>query len=130
MSNCSCIYVDDYDTADFHKSVKRKAIKEHKCCECGRTIERGEIYEYVSAKYDGRIDTFKTCLDCLSIRDVFFCNGWLYEGMKEALWEHLLEMSFGEIPEDCIAELTPGGQALVCGMIEEIWEDYFDDDED
>ena len=130
MSNCSCIYIDNYESADFHTSVKRKAIKNHRCCECGRTINRGETYEYVSGKWDSYIGTYKTCGDCLSIRNTFFCDGWLYEGMTEALWEHLLEMRFGEISEDCIAELTPGGQALVCGMIEEIWKDYFDEDED
>ena len=128
MGDCSCVYVGDYEVADFHTSTERKAIKEHKCCECGRTINRGEIYEYVSTKYDGDIDTFKTCLDCLSIRWVFFCNGWLYEGMKEYLWEHLLE-GFGDISEDCLCELTPRARALVCGMIEEIWERYYDNDE-
>lgn len=66
---------------------------------------------------------FKTCVDCLSIRTEFFCDGFLYEGMKEALVEHLQNMD-GNVDEDCLAELTPNARAFVCNIIEDIWQDF------
>jgi len=117
---CSCIYVDNYDQPEFIYEETRKARKEHNCCECGRIISRGEKYEHTTGKWD-RIDTFKTCIDCLSIRNAFFCAGWGYTMIQSDLWEHLLEMN-GDISGDCIAELTPGARDMVCDMIEEIWE--------
>jgi len=129
MGECACIYVDDYETAEFYTDKRPVARKVHKCCECGGTIKPGEKYEYVTAKWGGAISTYKTCLDCLSIRKVFFCNGWLFEGNLEHLWEHIQCMG-GAISEDCIVGLTPGARSRVCGMIEEYWDEYHDDNED
>lgn len=39
----------------------RKARKEHKCCECGKTIEKGETYVVSSGIWDGKPDRFKQC---------------------------------------------------------------------
>ncbi len=48
-------------------SVTRKARKTHKCCECGRTINAGEKYQYSSGIWDGEPDSFKQCLNCNEI---------------------------------------------------------------
>ncbi len=122
MGNCSCVYVgNDYDPPEFHRAIIRKAIKDHVCCECKRTVRRGEKYEYVSALYDGHISNYKTCEDCLSIRDELFCEGWYYTKAKEYLWEYLQDVD-GEISEDCLVVLTPRARSMICDMIEEIWE--------
>jgi hypothetical protein len=130
MSECSCVYVDYGDPMpEFYTTRKPTAKKEHKCCECHRTIKPSEKYEYVSGLWEKNFLILKTCSDCLSIRNEFFCEGWLYEDMKEALQEHLNSMD-GNINEDCLSALTPGARVFVCNMIEEIWEDFYDNMED
>jgi len=125
MDACSCVYVGDYDPADFTDSKVRKARKEHKCTDCSRTIGAGEDYEHVFGVWDGSTHTFKTCKDCLSVRDVFFCEGYVYGGLWELLTEHFCAAP--DVDFDCLVELTPRARERVCGMIEEWWED---DDED
>jgi hypothetical protein len=44
------------------------ARKEHKCCECGGTIQIGEKYHYCHGIWDGRASTYKVCVDCDSLR--------------------------------------------------------------
>ena len=119
---CSCaINIDsDGDTASLFKSKIVTARKEHQCCECHRKIMLGEEYENVNGKWDFGFETDKTCLDCVSLRDVFF-ESWIYT----QVWENFQD-DFGYtdsvIPESCIAALTPGASAKVCELIELSWE--------
>ena len=122
MAECSCVYVDVDNYADLHEAKTRKARKEHKCNECGRTIGIRENYEHVSGLWDGRFSHYKTCMDCLSLRNEFFCEGWNYEMVHEDLTEYIQEAQ-GQIPEDCILRLTPGAQATVFEKIEAVWEE-------
>jgi hypothetical protein len=62
----SCDYED---RPDFYKQVWKKANKEHRCCECGYTVKKGEVYEHVTSMYDGSISTFKTYERCVDLRD-------------------------------------------------------------
>lgn len=55
------------DMPEAFNSVTRKARKNHKCCECGCTIESGEKYQYSSGIWDGKPDSFKQCLNCNEI---------------------------------------------------------------
>lgn len=126
MSNCSCVCVDYGDPMPgFYTKRNPTAKKEHKCSECKRIIKPFEKYEYASGLWEGKFLIFKTCSDCLSIINEFFCDGHLYEGIKESLYEHLQDMN-GETDEDCLVALTPGARAFVCNMIEEIWIDIND----
>ena len=72
---------------------QRRAKKAHKCGECGRTIEPGETYESVSGIYDGSFDTYKTCLQCCSVRKWLanVCAGWVYSEVLEEIEEHFYE---------------------------------------
>jgi len=63
-AECYC----DYDPPDFYHREVRSARKEHACGECGASILPGEKYEYVSAKWDGYVDSFKTCEQCVDLR--------------------------------------------------------------
>jgi len=128
MNDCACVYVGDYDGPEFVSEKIVKARKIHKCGECGREISPGEKYEKVVGKWEGDLSSHKTCVDCLSIRDNFFCNGWAYGGIWEHLQEHLLEMQ-GSVSSDCLIGLTPKARESVCEHIEDIWERYFDDEE-
>ena len=96
----------------------RKARKPHKCYECHRTIKSGEKYKYEVNVYDGEIDKFKTCIDCMSVRDAMFCN-FLYGEIWEAVREQVRD---GGIPESCLARVTKPAREKICSMIEEYWE--------
>ena len=77
----------------------RTARKRHQCCECHRSIEPGEQYEYASGldTYDvcGWVH-FKTCRHCIAAREWLtkVCGGWLYEGVLEDLDEHRIETQY------------------------------------
>jgi len=70
-----------------------KARKTHMCCECLRTIERGETYEQVSSLYDGRWSRFKTCKHCLIAREFLEveCDSYTARDVLEELREHYSE---------------------------------------
>lgn len=122
MSDCSCIYVDADDGPDFYNERMPIARKEHICCECSRKIERGETYENFSGKWDFTFSSFKTCIDCLSIRHAFFCESWIFGEIYEDLWEHISEVD-GQISTDCILSLSPRAKETVLDMIDRLWED-------
>lgn len=130
--SCACINVGDYDGDDnFYKLNGRTvtARKVHKCYECGKPIEIGAQFLFEQLWNEGTIDTYKTCLTCLSIRNVLFCNGFCYGGLFEYLYSHLDNGDCG-VDESCISVLTPAARDVVCGMIEECWERYFDEEDD
>lgn len=80
---CFC----DYEMPEFCHIELRKARKEHRCDECGRIIERGDTYENVHGKWDGRLDTFKTCSRCLALKEWVRthvpCFCWAYGNVRE-----------------------------------------------
>lgn len=46
-----------------------KARRDHKCCECGRPIRRGDVYENVTGFDDDGPLSFKTCEACQRLRE-------------------------------------------------------------
>jgi hypothetical protein len=104
------------------KSSNPIARKEHKCHECYRIIQAGEKYLSETFLYDGKIDLHKTCADCVSIRENFFSGGWVYGETKAMLREHVMDHD-GDVPESCLAALTPGAREMVCDLIAELDED-------
>lgn len=84
----------DADPWDFFQSkIVKKSRKQHKCCECGRTIKVGESYEKSIGKYDyeKRFWAFKTCIDCVDGPCAWLkkeCGGYLFEGVYEDLMDH------------------------------------------
>ena len=125
--SCFCVYTDDGDRAEFYTEKKVKARKSHKCSECKKEIRRGEIYERVTGKWDGEIDTYKTCKTCLNILNEFFCEGRIFGNMKWDLYENLQEtLRYDGFPGECLAELEPEARKYVCEIIETIWKDWED----
>lgn len=119
--DCSCSVDIDYDFGpDFIKSRVQVAKKEYDCLECGALIKSGERYEYVFGSWDSNTSTHRTCLDCVSLRDTFF-NSWAYGEVLGDLIEYLDDVYY-EVPESCIAGLTPKARAWVCNEIEDYWE--------
>jgi hypothetical protein len=82
---CEC---SDYDPPEFMRERNVKAKKTHCCCECLRSIWPGETYRNTDGKWDGRMETFKTCLDCLELAkrsgDECRCFGQLIDDLQWA----------------------------------------------
>jgi hypothetical protein len=75
----------------------RKAKKEHRCHECGRSIPAGEMYLYEAFIYNGDFETHKTCQHCEAVRQWLNdeCGGWLYGGVAEDIHEHAEDNHYG-----------------------------------
>lgn len=122
---CGTIYCDPDEVCTVLNSCTPIARSAHKCTECRRVISTREHYLRETTLFDGKIETWKTCMDCLSIRDNFFKYGFLYGEVKSMLHDYVRDGN-GDVPESCLSNLTPGARAMVCAMIEEEWEDAFD----
>jgi len=126
--DCACVYVDtDCDGPTVHTAEKRKARKPHKCTECRRVISHGETYLHEKGLWEGRWETYKTCAECLEIRNEFFCDGWLYGEVMTDFREYV-SSGYGDVSESKIADLSPSARTVVCGVIEAYWEDHEEDD--
>ena len=103
-----------------------------KCFECGRDIAVGEHREkVVGQEYDNddkpKTYIFYTCIDCLSVANVFFCNRTM-GGMWDDMEYHIEEATLADdIPYAELGKLTPAAFEKVCAMIEDVWKDMVDD---
>jgi hypothetical protein len=62
--SCYC----DYDYAEYPTFYEEKMVtarRDHRCCECLGAIAKGERYERKSGKWEGQVQTYKTCQRCL-----------------------------------------------------------------
>ena len=97
-----------------------KARKKYACEECRSSIHPGEKHEYVVGKWDGDFASFRTCRDCLSLRDQFFTKGHTIGSLWLEFSDTLYDWGY-EVPEDCIVELSDKAREKVCRAIEEGW---------
>ncbi len=106
---CCPLSSNDGESPTCHSSRAIKAVKEHRCCECGETITKGTRYECVRGMWDHRWSTYKTCLSCVEIRDHFSCDGWVYG----QLWSDLEENFFPDMKAGgpCMEGLSPANKA-------------------
>jgi len=87
MNNCcSCDY-DDGNYAAIYDCKERKALKEHKCYECGEVIKKRETYYYYSCLYDGEWSNWKVCKICKAIGDEYCCGSYPPGELRTMLWE-------------------------------------------
>lgn len=110
------IEADGGESSEFCNQAKKMAARQHKCNECGRTIVAGELYEYISGKWDGVFMVHKTCADCLSMRDAFFCS-WCFGLIWDDLREHVYG-SYGSIVYYCSGKLTPCAAQKVATLVD------------
>jgi len=81
--------VDDLVVPEFFLERHPKARKAHLCNECSGTIRPGEVYQYISGKWDHEFAAFKTCSACERLRswsedqDVRAGFGELYATLDE-----------------------------------------------
>ena len=127
---CACFSTDNDDYVTMLASNHRRAAKHHRCSECLGTIFPGQTYLEERYLYDGTVSTHKTCACCESVREHLFCQ-FTYGSLWADLEEHLDEsMRYDDAPWAKIAKLTPAARAHVLLMIEEIWRDAIDDEEE
>ena len=128
---CSCTIDPDVGEGALDISGRYlTATGEEKCCECGCQLRPGEQYLYEEGVPVGEDEFpeeeqnwhhFATCLDCECVREQFF-----FSFMYTHIWDDLqnyLEDSGASIHEECIAALTPRAREMVCALIEDVWED-------
>lgn len=75
-------------------TVTRKAVKNHRCDECRRTIAKGESYDFTSGiNGEGYPFSHKICAHCQVVAEWLGinCGGYLLEGVQEDLQEHVEE---------------------------------------
>lgn len=110
MSDIMCcpLSSDDGNSAKVSRTATHIARKEHWCCECREAILVGAKYERTEGLWDGRWDTFKTCLSCVEIRDHFACNGWTFGH----LWSDLEDNFFPDMRAggQCMEGLSPAAK--------------------
>lgn len=106
MSTCCPLEGGDWDVMPvFSSTITPIAKKTHTCCECRDVISVGAKYERTSGKWDGHMDTHKTCLSCVEIRDHFACNGFIFG----QLWHDLRANFFPDMRAGgpCMEGLSP-----------------------
>jgi hypothetical protein len=122
MDSCACVIVEHDSYPECHWTESRVARKEHRCCECGKQIKPGEKYEHVAGKWDGDFMSYKTCDVCCEVRDILFCDMWVYTSLYEDLAEHINNCG-DALPWTAIAELSEAARDVVLGMIEDVWKE-------
>jgi hypothetical protein len=60
--------MSDYDLPSVFSEKIRTARREHKCCECQRTIKTGERYHFAKGCWEGKWGEYKTCASCHELR--------------------------------------------------------------
>jgi len=128
---CACAIDFDVDhvAAEFVSESRRTARVSHTCTECGRVIKPGEAYEQVFGKWDRHVSLYKTCADCLSLRNALFCGSWYYGMIRETILNEL-PCNEGLISSDCILQLTLAARDWLLGAIQEYWDNDPDEDEE
>lgn len=84
------------------RTVHIVAQRQYRCCECGGHIEKLDVYQHVTGKWEGnnRARMFRTCGRCDEIRDWLFnetdfrgVNGQPGTYLFRRLRQHLLDLS-------------------------------------
>lgn len=83
--------IEDADPADFLSERWQRSRAPYECVECRRTIAAGERYRYCVLKYEGQIETYRTCAHCVAAEEWLrvHCHGWLFGEIDEDLAGHL-----------------------------------------
>ncbi len=77
----------DFDPPTIYEAKTVKARKAHKCCECRKPIEKGQMYIRHKGLWEGRFDEYKWCMICDGLQKKYkvtcFCFGQLHEAIQE-----------------------------------------------
>jgi hypothetical protein len=92
------------------------------------SIVPGSCYERYKGLDEGDFFTHKTCSDCLSVRNEFFCDGWVWGNVWERVEEHVFDMD-GDISSDCLLRLTPRAREHVIELIDNYYGETEEEEE-
>lgn len=83
--------VDDFEMVEPIREGNQKARKVHRCNECLRVIQIGELYYYTAYTFEGELGTHKLCRHCQQVTKWLrrTDGGWVYKMVEEDLEEHL-----------------------------------------
>ena len=102
--SCYC----DHEWPKFYIEKTVKARKQHTCCECDRTINRGEQYESITGLWDGDIKRYKTCEQCSDLRESLsdvICPG--LGNLRDDYSEYLVNEGRGIYDDDADRYIYP-----------------------
>jgi len=126
---CTCaIEIDQGDSASFSSEKTLVARVPHRCCECGDIIRPGQEYERMFGVWDGKTSTYKTCIPCAEVRRAFFCTFTF-----ETIWEDFEEevrYKDGHYSDTCLRSVSPAAREKVFAVIESVWTDLAEMDDD
>jgi len=108
------------DCVEVVRDDTRIARKNHRCSECNEIIKAGNPYQYKFYIYEDSKTSHRTCMDCISVRNLFFCEGFVFEQMWNDLEDYIFETN-GQILCCDIRKLTPKATGRVFRMIEKRW---------
>jgi len=97
----ACIWSGEGDAPAFFEETNPRARRDYSCCECGERIVTGEIHNRAAGKWDGEVQSYRTCACCAEIRRVLCCEGWTYT----TLWTDAAESIFEYLTVGCLAKL-------------------------
>lgn len=101
-SGCGCD-----GTVEASHSTKVKARKEHRCCECRATINKGELYQREGVVFEGTARTYKTCSKCKKLRQelITLIKNW-WDPPKTCLFEDMIDLveSYPSLMEQLTSE--------------------------
>jgi len=102
-----CIGISDYDPPEFCSESTPVARRPQKCGECGSNIPVGTRYFKAVGKWDGRLETFRQCMNCREIQEVFSCGeGYVFGGLWET-WDDANAFDALTVHSPCFQKLSP-----------------------
>lgn len=96
--SCDCS-VDGYDYPEFYSEEFPTARKTYKCCECHQDIKPGQKYHRAHGKWDGRWETYRTCMPCYNIREHYCPGGYIFTMLRDTIRE-CLDFDYLRIPDE------------------------------
>jgi hypothetical protein len=121
--NCSCTAMSVELEDAYWSERKLRAAKLHKCIECGCKIKKEEYFIFGTYIIPGvHIHNSITCLDCKSIQENFFSEGWNIGSLKNDLYNYFDSSWIEDLPSKCISKLTPKARDTVCDLLQEFQE--------
>lgn len=96
--NCDCS-VDHDMSPEFSREEFPVARKTYKCYECDEDIKPGQKYNKYVGVWDGRFNTYRTCMPCNRIREKYCPHGFIFGELRESI-SNCFGFDYTEVPED------------------------------
>ncbi len=114
MENGPCVDVcalDDGggDAPAFYDEKLVTARKPHKCCDCGKVMDKGIKHWSCRGKWDGVFSSFRQCVICREVAVKYGCDGFVFG----QVWEQMRENLFPQMRIGCLDGLSAAAKQAV-----------------